>query len=84
MERSEVLKLMDQLEALVLKKGWPVPLSPYYLVNHEQMLHLLDQLRASLQDEMDDRFIKAFAGPSEQPQADKAVQTNNKGKERSH
>ena len=61
MERSETMKIMDQLEALLLKQGWPVPFSPYYLVRHDRMLSLLDQLRASLQDEMDARFIKAFA-----------------------
>lgn len=82
-ERSEALKLMDQLEALVLKKGWPIPLTPFYLVDHEKMLVLLDQLRASLQDEMDGRFIKAFAS---QQEADQTLyqQQPNKGKERSH
>jgi len=82
-ERSEALKLMDQLEALVLKKGWPIPLTPFYLVDHEKMLVLLDQLRASLQDEMDGRFIKAFAN---QQEADQTIyqQKPNKGKERSH
>jgi hypothetical protein len=69
MERSETMKLMDQLEALVLKKGWPVPFSPYYLVHHDQMLCLLDQLRASLQDEMDARFIKAFANREAETQS---------------
>jgi hypothetical protein len=82
-ERSEALKIMDQLEALVLKKGWPIPLTPYYLVDHEKMLALMDQLRASLQDEMDGRFIKAFAN---QQEADQNIykQSKNKGKERSH
>lgn len=89
-ERSEVLQLMDELEAVVLKKGWPVPFTPYYLVHHEQMLVLLDQLRASLQDEMDGRFIKAFAQMQQQQQQavsdeEKNVyQATNKGKERSH
>jgi hypothetical protein len=69
MERSETMQLMDQLEALVLKKGWPVPFSPYYLVHHDQMLSLLDQLRASLQDEMDARFIKAFASREAETQS---------------
>jgi hypothetical protein len=87
MERSEIMQLMDQLEALVLKKGWPVPFTPYYLVNHESLLHLLDQLRASLQDEMDNRFIKAFANPdAERAEAGEKVykQKNSKGKETSH
>lgn len=79
-ERSEALKVMDQLEALMLKQGWPVPFTPYYLVNHENMLHLLDQLRACLQDEMDGRFIKVFAKDIKKS----LYQPKNKGKERSH
>lgn len=81
-ERSETMQIMDQLEALLLKKGWPVPFTPYYLVHHEDMLHLLDQLRASLQDEMDGRFIKAFASSKEEEE--KVHQQKTKGKERSH
>jgi hypothetical protein len=82
-ERSETLQLMDQLEAMVLKKGWPVPFTPYYLVHHEKMLSLMDQLRASLQDEMDGRFIKSFANANE---AERTMYQSkqNKGKERSH
>lgn len=70
MKRNETLKLMDQLEALVLKKGWPVPFSPFYLVHHERMLHLLDQLRAQLLKDhyrsydLDERFIQAFTQDS--------------------
>ena len=60
MERSETQQIMDQMEALVLRKGWPVPFTPYYLVHHERMLALLDKLRASLQDDMDARFLQAF------------------------
>jgi hypothetical protein len=82
-ERSEALKLMDQLEALVLKKGWPIPLTPFYLVDHEKMLVLLDQLRVSIQDEVDGRFIKAFANQQEANQTFYQQQPN-KGKERSH
>jgi len=80
-ERSEALNIMEQLETLILKKGWPVPLTPFYLVDHEKMLFLLDQLRASLQDEMDGRFIKAFASQEAEPKYQKK---KNKGKERSH
>lgn len=84
-ERSEALKIMDQLETLLLKKGWPVPLTPFYLVDHEKMLYLLDQLRASLQDEMDGRFIKAFTNQQEAEQQQNLYQKQkNKGKERSH
>lgn len=79
-ERSETMKLMDRLEELVLRKGWPVPCTPYYLVHHEKMLALMDQLRASLQDEMDGRFIKAFSAPESESQ----VQQKQMGKERSH
>ena len=61
MQRTETMKMMDRLEELLLKKGWPVPFSNYYLVNHEKMLGAIDQLRASLNEEMDARFIKAFA-----------------------
>ncbi len=81
-ERSETLQLMDQLEALVLKKGWPVPMSPFYLVNHEKMLGLMDQLRASLQDEMDGRFIQSFSRPADFEK--KYYAHKHKGKERSH
>lgn len=67
MERSETLQLMDELEAFVLKQGWPIPLSAYYLIHHEKFLNLMDRLRVSLQDEMDARFINAFGrGPTEE------------------
>jgi hypothetical protein len=80
-ERSDAMKVMDQLEALMLKQGWPVPFTPYYLVHHTKMLQLLDQLRSCLQDEMDGRFIKAFA---EQKNQEKSLYQPKKGKERSH
>ena len=84
-ERSETLKLMDQLEAMVLKKGWPVPFSPYYLVHHETMLSLMDQLRVSLQDEMDGRFIQTLTRHAEPVNNHKLYLHNkSKGKERSH
>lgn len=75
-ERSETMRLMDELETLVLKKGWPVPFTPYYLVHHERMLVLVDRLRASLRDEMDSRFIKAFTQPDEEAQ--KALEQKNR------
>jgi hypothetical protein len=83
MERGQTLQIMDQLELLVLKKGWPVPLTPYYLVHHERMLALLDQLRASLQDEMDGRFINSFAVRSSEIKKS-YTQHRSQGKERSH
>lgn len=52
---------MDQMESLVMKKGWPVPFTDYYLVNHDQLLGVVDQLRASLQDELDARLIDAYS-----------------------
>lgn len=82
-ERSDAMKLMDRLEDQMLKKGWPVPLTPFYLVDHEKVLILLDQLRVCLQDEMDSRFIKAFSTAQEAEQVLYDKQ-NNKGKERSH
>jgi hypothetical protein len=39
---------LDRIEDLVMQDGWPVPLSRYYLIHHDKLLHLLDQLRASL------------------------------------
>lgn len=81
-ERSETLQIMDQLELLVLKKGWPVPLTPYYLVHHERLLGLLDQLRASLQDEIDGRFITSFTNRS--PEQTHYPYQKSQGKERSH
>lgn len=82
-ERSDAMKLMDQLEAQMMKKGWPVPLTPYYLVDHEKVLILLDQLRVCLQDEMDARFIKAFSNVAEAEELIYQKQKN-KGKESSH
>ena len=81
-ERSETLQIMDQLELLVLKKGWPVPLTPYYLVHHERLLNLMDQLRVSLQDEIDGRFITSFA--QRPPEQTRYSQQKSQGKERSH
>lgn len=48
--QSHPYVLMDQLENLILKKGWPIPFSGYYLVEHERVLTVLDLLRASLTD----------------------------------
>ena len=59
-ERSKTLQLMDHLESIVMKRGWPIPFSPWYLVNHKKLLAALDMLRASLQDEADERFLQVF------------------------
>lgn len=86
-ERSDAMKIMDQLEALMMKKGWPVPFTSFYLVDHEKVLVLLDQLRVCLQDEMDSRFVKAFSSVQVE-EAEKVVEKTGykkrKGKERSH
>lgn len=56
------MRLMDELEALVMRDGWPVPFSGgYYLVQHERLLNVVDRLRGSLQDELDERFLQAFS-----------------------
>ena len=65
-ERPEPLRLMDELEAMVLHGGWPVPCSPYYVINHQRLLGLIDRLRESLQDEMDERLLQAFAAEVKQ------------------
>ncbi len=59
-ERSKTLQMMDHLEMVVMKQGWPIPCSPYYLVHHKKLLAALDMLRASLQEEADDRFLQIF------------------------
>jgi hypothetical protein len=83
-ERSDAMKIMDQLEAQMMKKGWPVPLTPFYLVDQEKVVILLDQLRVCLQDEMDARFIKAFTSASEAEELLYQKKPKNQGKERSH
>ncbi|MGE0199506.1 MAG: hypothetical protein AB7P76_00915 [Candidatus Melainabacteria bacterium] len=50
--RSKTLKLMDELEAMVMKRGWPVPFTPLYVVHHEAMLNIMDALRNSLKEEL--------------------------------
>jgi hypothetical protein len=60
-ERREPLVIMDELESFLLHNGWPVPCSPYYVVNHQRLLQLIDRLRESLEDERDERFLKAFS-----------------------
>jgi hypothetical protein len=83
-ERSDAMKIMDELEAQMMKKGWPIPLTPFYLVDHERVVMLLDQLRVCLQDEMDSRFIKAFSNASEAEKVLYQKKPKNQGKERSH
>lgn len=63
-QRQTQSLLMNELEELLVKKGWPVPMTPFYLVHHEQMLTVLDKLRLNMQDDLDARldarFVQAF------------------------
>lgn len=43
----EILQLVDQLEQ-TLNRGWRVPFSPSLLVNSEECLRLIDQMRISI------------------------------------
>jgi vacuolar-type H+-ATPase subunit H len=47
----EILQLVDQLEA-VLNRGWRVPFSSSLVVNEEECLRLIDQMRMSIPDEI--------------------------------
>jgi vacuolar-type H+-ATPase subunit H len=43
----EILQLVDQLEN-VLNKGWRIPFTPSLIVNSEECLRLIDQMRISV------------------------------------
>ncbi|MCY4117713.1 MAG: hypothetical protein OXF55_12580 [Caldilineaceae bacterium] len=43
----EILQLVDQLEQ-TMNRGWRVPLSPSLIVNSEECLRLIDQMRISI------------------------------------
>ena len=43
----EILQLVDQLEQ-TLNKGWRMPFSPSLIVNSEECLRLIDQMRISI------------------------------------
>lgn len=47
----EILQLVDQLEA-VLNRGWRVPFTSSLLVDEEECLRLIDQMRMSVPDEI--------------------------------
>ncbi|HEY65334.1 MAG TPA: hypothetical protein G4O02_12270 [Caldilineae bacterium] len=47
----EILQLVDQLEA-VLNRGWRVPFTSSLIVNEEECLRLIDQMRMSVPDEV--------------------------------
>lgn len=48
---SSIYKLLDKMEMMVLK-GVPIPLTPWVVVNHEQVIDLLDKIRASVPGEI--------------------------------
>jgi vacuolar-type H+-ATPase subunit H len=47
----EILQLVDQLEA-VLNRGWRVPFTSSLVVDEEECLRLIDQMRMSIPDEI--------------------------------
>lgn len=48
---NNVYKLLDKIEALVIK-GYPIPLTPWYIVPHEKIIDFLDKVRTSLPAEI--------------------------------
>lgn len=48
---SNVYKLLDKIEVLVIK-GYPIPLTPWYIVPHEKIIDVLDKIRTSLPSEI--------------------------------
>jgi hypothetical protein len=48
---NSVYKLLDTIEALVIK-GYPIPLTPWYIVPHEKILDILDNIRTSIPSEI--------------------------------
>ncbi len=60
-ERRKSLVMLDHLESIIMRRGWPIPFTPYYFVNHKRMLLAMDDLRQSiLEDDMDERFFQVF------------------------
>ncbi len=60
-ERRKTLVMLDHLESIIMRRGWPIPFTPYYFVNHQRMLLAMDDLRQSiLEDDMDERFFQVF------------------------
>lgn len=59
--RSHSLQFLDYLEAVVMKKGWPVPFTKYYVVDHDSLIQAIDQLRLNIQErDQEERLIQAF------------------------
>lgn len=48
---NNVYKIIDKIEMLVIK-GYPIPLTPWYVVPHEKIIDLLDKVRTSLPSEI--------------------------------
>ncbi|MEW5820306.1 MAG: ATP synthase F0 subunit B [Cyanobacteriota bacterium] len=48
---NNVYKLLDKIEMLVIK-GYPIPLTPWYVVPHEKIIDMLDKVRTSLPSEI--------------------------------
>lgn len=48
---NNVYKVLDKIEMLVIK-GYPIPLTPWYVVPHEKIIDLLDKARTSLPSEI--------------------------------
>lgn len=51
MTTNNVYKLLDKIEMHVIK-GYPIPLTPWYVVPHEKIIDLLDKVRTSLPSEI--------------------------------
>lgn len=59
--RSHSLQFLDNLEAVVMKRGWPVPFTKYYVVDHAELIEAIDQLRLNIQErDQEERLIQAF------------------------
>jgi hypothetical protein len=61
-QKEELFQVMDQVETLLVAKGWPVPFTPYCLVDSEPFLSLLDRLRDCLKDRTDIGFANTLKG----------------------
>lgn len=48
---NNVIKILDKIEMFVIK-GYPIPLTPWYIVPHEKIIDLLDKVRTSLPSEL--------------------------------
>lgn len=48
---NNVYKLLDKIEMLVIK-GYPIPLTPWYVVPHEKIIDVLDKVRTALPSEI--------------------------------